>query len=259
MSENAHGAPNEPVQAKMSALLTEAIRQELAPTGVLRTAINTGNPVLAKAAIGGGDPTGVSVDLAHELGRRLDRPVQLIPFETAGHVFDAMERGAWDLAFLANEPERATKIAFTTPYVIIEGTYLVPDQSVFQSAAELDQPGVRIASCLNAAYDLHLNRTLKHAQRIHAATSAASMTMFVEQGLDAAAGVRQTLVGFAAEHSGLRVLPDRFMSIGQAVATVQGRPAASAYLEGFVAEAKRSGLIRAALDRHGHGALAAAP
>ncbi|MFY7959027.1 MAG: transporter substrate-binding domain-containing protein [Elsteraceae bacterium] len=234
-------------------------RDEMAASGVLRAAINTGNPVLAKPGVDGGDPTGVSVDLARELARRLDLPVTFIAFDTASRVFEALDNGAWEVAFLANEPERATKIAFTTPYVIIEGTYLVRADSPYQSVAELDQPGLRVASCRAAAYDLFLSRNLKHAERVLSDLPAASMAAFLAQGLDAAAGVRQALQAFAADKPGLRVVEDRFMAIGQAVAAPQGRPAAAAYLEAFVAEAKRSGFIRAALDRHGHADLAVAP
>jgi len=236
----------------------KTVRRELAESGVLRAAINTGNPVLAKPGVDGGDPTGVSVDLARELGRRLDLPVTFIVFDTASRVFDALDQGLWDVAFLANEPERATKIAFSTPYVIIEGTYLVRADSPYQSVAELDRPGVRVASCRAAAYDLFLSRTLKHAERVLSDLPTDSMAAFLTQGLDAAAGVRQALLAFAGDKPGLRVLDDRFMSIGQAVAIKQGQPNAAAFVEAFVAEAKQSGFIRSALDRHGQKGLAVA-
>lgn len=99
-------------------------RSELAPTGKLRAAINFGNPVLAQKDPASGEPRGLSVDLAHELGRRLGVPVELITYDAAGRVFDALKKGAGDVAFLAIDPARATEIAFTAPYVVIEGIYL---------------------------------------------------------------------------------------------------------------------------------------
>ena len=93
---------------------------ELAPTGKLRAAINFGNPVLAQKDPATGEPRGVSVDLARELGRRLGVPVELVTFDAAGKVFAALKTGAWDIAFLAIDPARATEIAFTAPYVVIE-------------------------------------------------------------------------------------------------------------------------------------------
>ena len=65
-------------------------RSELAPTGKLRAAINFGNPVLAQKDQASGEPRGVSVDLARELGRRLGVPVELVTFDAAGKVFEAL-------------------------------------------------------------------------------------------------------------------------------------------------------------------------
>ena len=96
------------------------IRSKLAPGGTLRAAINLGNSVLAQRDPKTGQPCGVSVDLARELARRLEVPVELITFDAAGKVFDALKTGAWYVAFLAIDPARAAEISFTAPYVIIE-------------------------------------------------------------------------------------------------------------------------------------------
>jgi polar amino acid transport system substrate-binding protein len=237
----------------------EAVLRDLAPTGVVRAAINVGNPVLARKDDGGGEPHGVSVDIARELGRRLRRPVTFIVFETAGLVVDALARGEWDVGFLANEPARADRVTFSAPYVLIEGTYLMWKDAPFASAADLDSAGVRIAVGLNAAYDLHLTRALKHAQILRAADSAAALELFYHDRLEAGAGVRQALEAFAADKPGLRILPDAFMSIRQSVASPPGRAAGSAYLQSLVEELKSSGWGRAALDRHGKRDVAVAP
>src|SRR3954467_15497479 len=94
--------------------------KEIAPSGKLRAAINFGNPVLAQKDPATGEPRGLSVDLARELGRRLGVPVELVTYESAGNVFDAVKMGAWDVAFLAIDPERAAEIAFTAPYLVID-------------------------------------------------------------------------------------------------------------------------------------------
>lgn len=229
--------------------------QDLAPTGVIRAAINSGNPVLARKAPNGGEPSGVSVEIAREIGRRLGRPVQLIAHPTAGSVVDALARDEWDVAFLADEPARADRVVFSAPYVVIEGTYMVRTGSPFASAAELDRDGIRIAVGLNAAYDLHLTRALKHAQIIRAPSPTAALELFYADRLDAAAGVRQALDSFAATKPDLRVMPDAFMAIRQTVASPPGRAAGSAFLEALVAELKASGWIRAALDRNGQQAV----
>ena len=141
-------------------------RSELAPTGKLRAAINFGNPVLAQKDPATGEPRGVSVDLARELGRRLGVPVVLVTFDAAGKVFDALKTGSWDIAFMAIDPARAAEIVFTAPYVVIEGTYLVPADSALRTIEDVDRDGVRVAVGNKSAYDLYLTRTLKRAQLV---------------------------------------------------------------------------------------------
>src|SRR6266851_7844279 len=145
----------------MAQNVSPAIVKELAPTGKLRAAINFGNPVLAQKDPATGDARGVSVDLARELGRRLGLPVDLIAYDAAGKVVDAVKTGAWDVAFLAVDPDRAAEIAFTAPYVVIEGTYAVPADSPLRAIEDVDRNGVRIAVGAKSAYDLYLTRTLK--------------------------------------------------------------------------------------------------
>src|SRR4051812_17393058 len=136
--------------------------KQLAPTGKLRVAINLGNIVLAQKDASG-NLTGVSVDLARELGRRLSVPVEFTPFDAAGKAFDAFKTGALDIVFLAIEPVRANEVAFTPPYVLIEGVYLVPKESPLKSVEDVDRPGTRIGVNTGSAYDLYLTRTLKQA------------------------------------------------------------------------------------------------
>src|SRR3954452_4767777 len=127
--------------------------EELAPTSRLRATINFGNPVLAQRDTATGEPRGVSVDLARELGRRVALPVDLIPSDTAGKPFAALQSGACDVGFLAIDPARAADLAFTSPYVLIEGTYLVPTASPLREIEDVDGEEVRIAAGRNTAYD----------------------------------------------------------------------------------------------------------
>jgi polar amino acid transport system substrate-binding protein len=231
----------------------------LAPTGTLRAAINFGNPVLAQRNAATGAPQGVSVALARELGRRLDVPVELVTFDAAGKVFDALRSDSWDVAFLAIEPARATEIAFTAPYVLIEGTYLVPADSPLRRIEDVDRAGVRIAVGNKSAYDLYLTRTLKHAQLVRAPTSPAAIELFVKDGLEAAGGVKQPLVQFARANPNVRVMDGRFMAIEQAMGVPKTRQAGIAWLSAFVEEMKASGFVAGALARSGQSDAAVAP
>jgi len=234
-------------------------RSELAPTGKLRAAINFGNPVLAQKDPATGEPRGVSVDLARELGRRLGVPVVLVTFDAAGKVFDALKTGSWDIAFMAIDPARAAEIVFTAPYVVIEGTYLVPADSALRTIEDVDRDGVRVAVGNKSAYDLYLTRTLKRAQLVRVPTSPEAIDVFLKDKLEAAAGVKQPLLQFAKTHPSVRVMDGRFMAIEQAMGTPKGRDAGARYLREFVEEMKASGLVARGLEKIGQGDATVAP
>jgi polar amino acid transport system substrate-binding protein len=231
----------------------------LAPGGTLRAAINFGNPVLAQRDPATGEPRGVSAELAAELGRRLGVPVRFVTFDSAGKVTEAGRQGAWDLAFLAVDPVRAQGIAFSAPYVVIEGTYMVRADSPLRAIDDFDRAGQRISVGRGSAYDLYLTRALKNAELIRVATSPEAVEVFLRDRLDAAAGVGQPLVEYAKTHPEVRVIPGRFMVIEQAVGIPQGREAGLGYLRAFVEEMKTSGFVARALAASGQGDAAVAP
>lgn len=238
---------------------TATAARELAPTGHLRAAINFGNPVLAQKDPAGGEPHGVSVELAREIGRRLNLPVDFVTFPGAGQVFDALTAQAWDVAFLAVDPTRAAGIDFSPPYVVIEGAYAVPRGSPLQTVENVDREGVRISVGRGSAYDLFLTRALKHATLVRAPTSALAMEAFTVGGFDAVAGVKQPLVAYVAAHPQARIVPGRFMAIEQAVGVPKGRNAGAAFLRDFVEEMKANGFVARALQASGQTDATVAP
>ncbi len=241
-----------PVDPKLKSLI--------APTGRLRAAINLGNPILANETPGSGKPVGVSIDLAHELGRRLGVEVDLTVVKTAGKSVELATAEQVDVGFFAVDPVRGAGIGFSPPYVLIEGAYLVPADSPIRANGDVDRPGVRVVVGTGSAYDLYLTRELKSAQLVRAASSQAVVDTFVAQKLDVAAGVRQQLEADARRHTGVRMLPERFMVIAQAMGLPKNRDAAAhRYLEQFVEEMKASGFVAAALKRHGIEGASVAP
>jgi len=239
--------------------ISESLRCEMAPTGVLRAGINLGNPVIAQRDAQGGDPRGVGPALAALLAKQLDVPVRYIVFETAGKLADAVKEKAWDVAFLAIDPARAVDIEFTAPYVHIEGTYLVAEQSPLRALVDFDRAGIKIAVGQKTAYDLFLSRELKHAQIIRAESSQAAVALYLRGGIDAVAGVRQPLVAVAAEHHGFRVIDGSFMVIRQAAGVPRGRPMSAHYLSDFIEAAKASGFVARALRESGVSDVTVAP
>jgi polar amino acid transport system substrate-binding protein len=240
----------------------EEAAAELAPGGRLRAAINFGNTVLAQRDLGGGEPRGVSAELARSLARRLGVPIDYVPFDAAGKVFEALKTNAWDIAFLAIDPVRAAGIDFTPPYVVIEGAYVVPADSPLRAVEDVDREGVRVAVAMGSAYDLYLTRGLKRASLVREPSGPQALERFVRDRLEAAGGVRQPIVAFAQSRSDMRVIPGRFMAIEQAMGMPR-RPQTGGvglgYLSRFVEEMKASGFVAQALQASGQADAAVAP
>jgi len=239
--------------------VSPALLKELAPTGRLRAAMNYGNPVLAQRATDGAAPRGISADLARELAKRLGVEIAYVGFDGAGFVVDALKQDRWDVAFLAIDPKRAEEIAFSPPYVLIEGAYLVRASSPLQKVEDVDRAGIRVAAGRGSTYDLFLTRELKQAQIVRAPTSAAAIDLFLKDDLDVCAGVRQPLEAYARAHSATRMLPGRFMTISQAVATPKPRAEAARYIRDFIEEMKASGFVARGLAASGQTEATVAP
>jgi len=232
---------------------TAAIASDLAPTGILRASINLGNPVLAQGTATA--PTGVTVDIAREVGARLGVPVQFVCFDAARKSYEAMLAGQADLCFLAIEPAREAEIAFTAPYVVIEGVFAVPQDSPFSTAADVDRSGVRIGVKRGSAYDLFLTRTLQHASVVR---GEEGVDEFRAQGLEVAAGIRQPMTEYVRTHPDVRLIDDRFMQIRQAVgASTTKRAETVQFLRDLVEDLKATGFVADALRRTNQSAAVA--
>lgn len=237
-----------------------SIKASFASAGNLRASINLGNPILAGTDPATGKPYGVSIDLALEFGRRLGFEVELITFDTAGKSVQAVADEKADIGFFAIDPVRGARIAFTAAYVLIEGFYLVRDESPIQNNADVDHARNRVAVGNGSAYDLYLSRELKRAQIIRAPSSPTVLKTFIEHELEVVAGVKQQLLQQAADISGLRLLPERFMVIQQAMGVPRSRgEEAALFLRQFVEEMKASGFIADALARHRINGASVAP
>jgi polar amino acid transport system substrate-binding protein len=234
-------------------------KAELAPTGKLRVGVNLGNFLLVNKDAATGTLRGIVPDLAQELGRRIGAQVELVPFAGAGETADGAQKGAWDVAFIGAEPQRAEQIAFTTAYLEIPATYLVPAGSAIRSLGDVDRPGIRIAVSARSAYDLFLSRNLKHAQLVRAEGIPASYELFVSQKLDVLAGLLPRLSSDVARLPGARVLEGKFTAVQQAVGTPKARTQAADWLRGFVTDIKASGLVAQLIERHKARGVTVAP
>lgn len=232
---------------------------ELAPTGVLRAGINLSNFLLVTGKSASGDPEGVSPDMAAEVARRLGVPVKYVTFKGPGELADAAPNNIWDIGNIGAEPQRAAEIAFTAAYCEIEATYLVPAGSTLNRLADVDAPGVRIATPGRAAFGLWLERNIKRATLVTTDAVDGSYDRFVHDKLDALAGLRPRLLTDAEKLPGSRILPGNFMTVQQAIGTPKKNTAGAAWLKDFVEEAKASGLVARLIEKHKVRGLSVAP
>jgi polar amino acid transport system substrate-binding protein len=230
--------------------MSSQVLTELAPSGVLRAGINLSNFLLVSGRAADGGPVGVAPDMAKAIADRLGVAVRYVPFPAPGALADAVDAGAWDIGLIGAEPQRAAKIAFSPAYVEIEATYMVPPGSPLRAIDAVDADGVRIASTARAAYDLWLERNIRHATVVRTASLDQAYEAFARDRLEALAGLRPRLVQDQAKMPGARMLDGNFMTVQQAIGTSRRNPAAAAFLAAFVEEAKASGLVARLIDKH---------
>ena len=238
--------------------LSPAAIKALAPGGVLRAGVNLSNFLLVTGRTPTGEPVGVSPDMAKTIAEHIGLPLRYICYASPGELADAASRDEWDIALVGAEPQRAEHISFTPAYTEIEATYLVPSDSALKTAKDVDAPGVRIAVAARTAYCLWLERNIRHAELIYADGINGSFKMFLEDGLDALAGLRPRLIDDEKNAPNMRMLPGRFMTVQQAIGVPKAKAAALPYLTGFVNWARASDWVAELIRKHGVSGLSVA-
>jgi polar amino acid transport system substrate-binding protein len=228
------------------------VRQELAPSGTLKCALNHGNVVLVRRGPTDDQPSGVSVELARALANQLDLPIMFRHYDKAGAVSESAGSGDWDICFLAIDPKRAEQITYSEPYVLIEGAYLIRKGSPAVSPQDIDRLRPKIAVVKGSAYELHLSRTGQGGRLIYFDSAGAAISALEAGDVDGLAGVRQAMQKVADSHPDHRVMAEAFMTIPQAMGVNVSRPLAASYIDTFIREMKASGFVRNALAESGH-------
>jgi polar amino acid transport system substrate-binding protein len=239
--------------------MNQEILQQLAPTGTLRAALNMSNFLLVSGKSVDGEPQGVAREMAQAIADRLGVKLRVVPYPKPGELADTADTGAWDIGLIGAEPARAEKISFTSAYVEIEATYLVPPGSPLRHADEVDRPGNRIAVLERSAYDLWLVRHIRHATLVHGNSFDAVFEMFRSEGLEAMASLKPKLLTDAARWPGSRILEGKFTAVQQSVGTSRRNVQAAAFLQAFVEEAKAAGWVAQWIAKHGVQGLSVAP
>lgn len=240
----------------MDAFVSDALRAELAPRGVLRVALNHANFLLVPAPATEG--RGVAADLGRDLGARLSVPVTFIGYADAGKVADAASQDAWDVAFIGADAARSD-VVFSPAYLGIEATFLVRAPSAALEPLDVDRPGIRIAVADRSAYHLALQRIIRQATFVPADGLPASEERFHRDGLEVLAGLRPHLVDVATRTPGGRVLDGAFLTVQQAIGVPRGRVAAAEWVVGFVREVLMDGTVAGLVARHGVSGVTVPP
>ncbi|HYS48544.1 MAG TPA: transporter substrate-binding domain-containing protein [Xanthobacteraceae bacterium] len=234
---------------------------DLVPTGTLRATFIANNPVQAVTDGKTGEVSGPAADLGRELARRLGVPFAIKGVPGVQPVIDSVKDGAADIGFVAFDPVRAAQVDFSQPYSLAQNTYLVRESSPIRSVADVDRPGVRVGVGLNDAGDYFLTRTLKQAQlkRNAGGSLDAALGMLEAGDIDAYAANRQRLTTFVARQPSLRIVPDNFYGVEQAIVVAKGNARLLAEADRLIEEARASGFIAAAIARAGLAGVDVAP
>ena len=235
------------------------VRAQLAPNGILSASVYLGNFLLVTGQSPSGEPTGIAPDICRAIAERLGVELQLRGCKTQEEVVDSAASGQCGIALVGADPARAKLVTFTSAYVELEATYLVSANSSIMSITQVDQPGIRIASFFKSAYDLWLQRNLKHATLVHADSVLASNELFVREKLDALAGLKTGLVSASLNIPGSRILDGQFTGIQQAIATKNSNHESIKFLSDCVQDFISTGLVTALIKKYQVQGLSVAP
>ena len=239
--------------------ISPEVMMQLAPNGVLSAAVYLGNFLLVTGRSSSGEPTGIAPDICRAIAKHLGVKLNLQGFNTQDEVVEATVSGRCGISLLGSDPARAQKVTFTPAYVELEACYLVPANSTITDISQVDQPGIRIASFYKSAYDLWLQRNLKHASLAHADSVKSSNELFVSEKLDALAGLKTGLVAASQDIPGSRILDGQFTGIQQAIATQKTYLESIEFLNACVEEFIRSGLVADLISQYQVQGLSVAP
>jgi len=239
--------------------MTEKLRAELAPTGILRAGINLSNFLLVTGRTAEGDPVGVAPDVAKAIADSIGVPIKYVTFKSPGELADQAGTGAWDIGLIGAEPQRAAVMTFSAAYVEIEATYMVPPGSPLKSIADVDQKGVRLAVSARSAYGLWLENNIRNATLVPVSGLEGAFNRFMADKMDALAGLRPGLLKDLEKHPELTILDGKFTAVQQAVGCNKPAAEGARYIAEFVENAKKTGLVAKLIEKHKVKGLSVAP
>ena len=237
-----------------------AFADNMAPTGTLRAAYLSSNPAQAVRDLATGEIRGASADLARELAKRRKIPVLLMPLPNPATVIEAVAKNDADIGFVAYAPERVGTVEFSQIYMLVQQSFVVPDNSSIRTVADIDAQGLRIAGGKGDSITLYLARNLKHATLVETDnTPADAKRKLLAHEIDAYGANRQRLTNLLKEMPGYRLLPDNLFGVTQAIIVAKGKQEVLEEINAFIDDVRASGFLRDAIARSAVIGLEMAP
>ncbi len=237
-----------------------AADRDIAPGGTLRAVYLASNPAQAVQDRATGAIRGASADLARELGRRINMPVEIKPVADPKAVIDAVSGGAADIGFVAFEPSRAGPVEFSQTYMLVRQSFLVRDDSSIRAIADIDRAGQKIAGTRNDSITLFMKRKFKNATLLEIENDPAEIKrLLLGKEIDAFGANRQRLTNLMKDTPGLRMLPDSLFGVPQTIIVPKGKPEVLTAVNRFIDDLRASGFLQTAIQNSGVVGLEAAP
>lgn len=238
-----------------------AQRTPFSKNDMIRAAYLASNPAQATKDPATGEARGVVPDLVRELERTRGVSVTLVGKPNPQGVIDAVRNGEAEIGFVAYNPERAGPVEFTKPYLLVNQTFIVKHDSPIKSIADIDHQGRKLGATRADSIALYLRRTLKQGTLIELDdTARETIERLLRDGaLDAYGSNRQRLTDWTKDAKGVRLLSDDLYGVEQAIIVPGGRRDALDAANQFIDEVRRSGFLKASIDRSGVVGITVAP
>lgn len=245
--------------ASTPARAPQDVLDTLAAGGKLRVGVNVANPALGKRDAAGAI-TGISADLGRALAARLGVEAVLVPYPSPAALLEGGRNDGWDIAFFAIDPTRTDAFAFSTPYMEVSLSYVVPNASPIRTVADVDRAGVKVGVGERNAADLQLSRTLKNATLVRAPDNLPAAADLIRSGkVDAFGSNRQSLLTLQSQIPGQRITEGRFHVVQQGIAVPKMKERAIGYVSAFVEDMKANGTVAQSIARHSIPGVDVAP
>jgi polar amino acid transport system substrate-binding protein len=227
------------------------INSEIAPGGKLRVAMNSATAVLLKRTPDGQITGGVGLELGKFMAGKLGAVFELVAYPDSNTYTQTFGKGEWDIGFGGRTPLVAEKADFIVDVLLTDFLFIAAPGRQFADTAQVDRPGVKIGVGLNSSSDQFLSKTLKSAELVRL-TGGRSIEALKSGQVDVWAASASNIEQVADRLPGAKIVPGAFTSDRTMVILPKGRStAAQAKVVQIVNEAKKTGVIRKALEQTG--------